>query len=118
MVFDFPGQANGVTFDIINGLNSGYTFTVSIFGIDTMFISSSNISLAPFGQPGNVGNVSFANAGIWRVNISGSDNFAVDTLNYNTGAVPEPSTWALMLLGFGLMGCSVRAKQRRRELPS
>ena len=116
MVIFFPGQqANGLSLDIINGLISGYAFTVNIYGIDTMFIASNSIALAPFGQPGSVGNVSFSNAGIWRVDISGSDNFAIDTLNYNTGAVPEPGTWALMLLGFGLMGRGLRASQRRRK---
>jgi hypothetical protein len=29
------------------------------------------------------------------------------------GAVPEPSTWAMLLLGFGLVGASMRAAKRR-----
>lgn len=38
---------------------------------------------------------------------------------YSTGAyvppaVPEPTTWALMLLGFGLIGFSMRYKMRQR----
>ncbi len=31
------------------------------------------------------------------------------------GAVPEPATWALMIVGFGLVG-SVRRRQRRQEI--
>ena len=30
------------------------------------------------------------------------------------GSVPEPSTWAMMLLGFGLMGAGYRRQQRRK----
>jgi hypothetical protein len=32
------------------------------------------------------------------------------------GAVPEPSTWAMMLLGFGGMGLAMRRRRRTREL--
>ena len=28
------------------------------------------------------------------------------------GAVPEPATWAMMLLGFGAVGFSIRRKRR------
>ena len=34
------------------------------------------------------------------------------TLSFGTAAVPEPATWALMLLGFGALGVSMR---RRRQ---
>jgi len=40
-------------------------------------------------------------------------NYARFTLSSATGAVPEPSTWAMMLMGFGAMGVSLR---RRRKL--
>jgi hypothetical protein len=35
----------------------------------------------------------------------------------NVAAVPEPSTWAMMLLGFGAVGFSLRRSQRRSLLP-
>jgi hypothetical protein len=31
--------------------------------------------------------------------------------------VPEPSTWGLMLLGFGAIGVSMRRKQKVNRLP-
>lgn len=33
-----------------------------------------------------------------------------------TGAVPEPSTWGMMLLGFGAMGVSLRRRRRSQNL--
>ena len=39
-------------------------------------------------------------------------DFAVDRV-YLTAAVPEPSTWALMLLGFGAVGGAMRMKRRK-----
>jgi hypothetical protein len=32
----------------------------------------------------------------------------------STGAVPEPATWAMMLLGFGFVGAAMRRRQTRR----
>ena len=33
-----------------------------------------------------------------------------------TGSVPEPSTWAMMLLGFGFVGGAMRAKRRKQNI--
>jgi len=35
-----------------------------------------------------------------------------------TGGVPEPATWAMMLLGFGATGIAIRRSRRRKELVS
>ena len=32
----------------------------------------------------------------------------------NTGAVPEPSAWAMMLIGFGFVGGAMRARRRQK----
>jgi hypothetical protein len=57
--------------------------------------------------------------------LTGDDRFAVDGLRFNSsvnafeldnvtiGAVPEPSTWAMLIGGFGLVGYTLR--RRRRE---
>lgn len=51
-----------------------------------------------------------------EVRISGnSGNWVLDDLTYTTGvtaAVPEPGTWALMILGFGGAGAALRARRR------
>jgi hypothetical protein len=48
---------------------------------------------------------------------SGGDDFVIDRVNDDTGpnslvAVPEPATWAMMLLGFGGMGAMLRSRRR------
>lgn len=40
---------------------------------------------------------------------SGSNSFEVDNLAVT--AVPEPATWALMLVGFGLVGAGLRSRR-------
>ncbi|MES2492305.1 MAG: FxDxF family PEP-CTERM protein [Pseudomonadota bacterium] len=36
------------------------------------------------------------------------------TLSFAAGAVPEPTTWALMILGFGAIGFAMRRQRSRR----
>lgn len=42
------------------------------------------------------------------------DYFVMDDVTFNRGgAVPEPATWALMILGFGAVGASLRGRRLR-----
>lgn len=45
--------------------------------------------------------------------IGGSGGFVLDnlTLNAAVGGVPEPSTWALLILGFGATGAAMRRRK-------
>lgn len=52
--------------------------------------------------------------GLARLRLTSSSN-AFETDNFTINAVPEPATWAMMLLGFGLVGFGMR---RRREFTS
>jgi hypothetical protein len=47
--------------------------------------------------------------------VNPDSNIGYDTLRFvaPTGGIPEPSTWALSILGFGLMGGALRASRRR-----
>lgn len=51
----------------------------------------------------NIGGLRFSST----QNAFETDNFAI------TAAVPEPGTWALMLLGFGAIGASLRSRRTR-----
>lgn len=56
------------------------------------------------------------------VSLSANTGFAytLDTLLYGTReavtGVPEPATWAMLLLGFGLVGGAMRSAKRRQKL--
>ena len=41
------------------------------------------------------------------------NDFALDDIHLNGVAVPEPASWALMLVGFGGLGAMLRANRRR-----
>ncbi|QYE33344.1 MULTISPECIES: Npun_F0296 family exosortase-dependent surface protein [Sphingosinicellaceae] len=49
------------------------------------------------------------NLGITRVGFS-SGQLALELDNLSVGAVPEPATWAMMLLGFGMVGAATRRR--------
>ena len=55
--------------------------------------------------------------GTYTVNLAGTANPDAafqGTVKFNlAGGVPEPATWGLMLLGFGLMGSSMRRRRAR-----
>ena len=42
-------------------------------------------------------------------------NFTYNTVRVD-GAVPEPATWAMMIIGFGMIGGTMRSAKRRRKL--
>lgn len=60
-------------------------------------------------------NIAFAVFGSRAPSISGSSVFA-DNFTFINGAVPEPATWAMMLLGFGAIGVSIRRRRPAQEL--
>lgn len=84
-------------------LNPG-TYTVSV-------MAYSNFSIGP-----NLSN-GFTNTGNFT-DVTGNQRtnaWAFDVLNVasaiQVGGVPEPATWMLMLLGFGAIGLSIRARR-------
>lgn len=48
--------------------------------------------------------------------IAGAKQFRVEGLTRVGSGVPEPATWAMMLVGFGAMGTMVRSQRRRGAL--
>lgn len=50
---------------------------------------------------------------IFRIDIGQPGGFAVvDNVQFSASAVPEPSTWAMLLMGFGGIGVALRRQRR------
>ena len=70
--------------------------------------------------PNGSGNVSafylWDNAKVGSISLTNTGGYSGAVRYWSTGvaAVPEPGTWALMLVGFGAAGASLR--RRRRSL--
>ena len=57
----------------------------------------------------------FFNTGRFGIQAAPGTSFTSDSgvfLTGNAGAVPEPATWGLMILGFGIAGTAVRRRRR------
>jgi hypothetical protein len=60
---------------------------------------------------------SFQSSGV-RSLLLGSNFINASASTFAVAAVPEPATWALMLLGFGAIGSALRRAPRRALLPA
>lgn len=67
--------------------------------------------------PGAAGNVSafylWDNAAAGSIHLTDTQGYSNAVLYRSTGAVPEPATWAMMLLGFGAIGFASRRRRTR-----
>ena len=93
--FEVNLNGNQVYYGILTSQWQNYTFGVGSFILN----GANTISFT------EVDNQLFLNAGL--------DNIS---LNSPTGSVPEPSTWAMMLLGFGAIGVSMRRRRQTQNL--
>lgn len=110
----FNASQNGFGFDTNQLMGA---FTVQIFNSSNAslgvfnFTSQSSLTFFGFGS---------SSADIKSVRIAGTNgafNFALDNFTFDQrlvgGAVPEPTTWAMMLSGFGLVGGAMRYRRRK-----
>jgi len=84
---------------------TSFSPTVEIFGdgIDPVFFSS-------FGTPGTV-SLASGTYSFFTFNVSGV-NTPVTFDQFNVAAVPEPATWAMMLIGIGGVGFAMRRQRK------
>ena len=112
--FQFDGDWNALADNTILTLTNGdqLNFGETMFGLTIIGAHFGNVS-------GDAGNVSvfwlfdFGTEGADFVTLDDPTGWSNATL-YTTGSgVPEPATWAMMLLGFGAAGTAMRRSRRR-----
>ena len=96
-------------------LGSGFA-TLEAYDIGGMLLGT--VTAPDVGPIGTGPVLSFSAAGIHSVRFFGDnrtigfDNFEFGDLRV-TGAVPEPTSWAMMIVGFGFIGSTMRRRRNR-----
>lgn len=88
--------------DLVSG---GATANGSILGSVPLFSIGSGDSLLLTSQ------ASGAFSSVFGVNIAAGTQIGTAQVNPITAPVPEPKTWLMMLLGFGILGLAIRNKR-------
>lgn len=125
------------TSQTVTGLVAGTTYNLT-FLMASEYTNRDSLNLSIDGGPGTLFTAPNYNGNFWDNWVSQSYSFVAtgssatiqfDTVGLNKGgydvgldkvsllaeegAVPEPSTWAMMLLGFGAIGTAVRRRPRQ-----
>jgi hypothetical protein len=125
--YTFSGDVSAFEFDwgSVDGYN---TLTINSTGADPIIVPGLS-----FPNAANGNQVDPGTNGLFRVTgtdgerftsvtfASSSNSFEVDNLATNVGVttnggVPEPASWALMILGFGGAGAALRGQRRRQAV--
>ena len=100
-----PGSGNAPTISALDSLGN-------------VFASYDLAALAPISTPGGFNDFAFrgiasTSTDIFGLRFGGSYLLATGTADGQVvSGVPEPGTWAMMLIGFGAIGASMRRRQR------
>lgn len=111
-----------IGFNLANGTISTSALGTSNIDFTSVFLNGTAFSLTPtgtfeFGTLANRGLVTGANNVLTVQGQNTGDGAFSGTLTFaSISAVPEPGTWAMMLLGFSVVGFSMRRSHRRTSL--
>jgi len=104
--------------DSLNG--SDLDFGTALSGLTIIGVHWGNVPDPGFNPSnnGSTGNVSaflvFDLGAGGTISVLNTQGFS-DAVLYQTGTLPEPATWAMMLLGFGTMGIAIRRSRRKTK---
>ena len=109
------GPGVGSPFSIHSSTSAGdvFGFSASGLGSPTVLFENGYLSGQALSATASWLNQDFASLGLVAgqyVYSGGSETLTVNIGQVN-GAVPEPATWAMMLLGFGCIGFSLRRQK-------
>ena len=111
------GQSYLISFDLQNLFGGTPNFYEVLFGGVSLFTATNSAAFGytNFSTTATALGVSTDLAFNFRHDPTffALDNVSVTAVN---GAVPEPATWAMMLIGFGAMGVSMRRRRRTNTL--
>lgn len=120
----YTGSLTGL--ELLEGLNGNRTinFNRLLFGQTIVGIHYGNGQGSPGRPPGSQGDGGDTAFYLFDAGTAGLDSF---TLNFNASSnarlystgvpsVPEPSTWAMMLLGFLGMGTALRRSRKEKPI--
>ena len=96
----FTNPVSNLALDVLNGMGAA-TFTVDLYDANGNLFSSISNDLPNWPSAWHY---AYAGGGISEALILGNGDFAIDTVTFSTGAVPEVSTWGMMCLGFAGLG--------------
>lgn len=110
------GSANG---DMITGLSSYAAADQALFDtVNGILPDFSGFAFSTATNTFSIGDTGLGDIGITDINSNPSGNCCgTHPLALSiTAAVPEPATWAMMLVGFGAMGFAMRRSKREQPL--
>ena len=122
--FAVAANSNYVLSFVASQLNFGSSIRASINGADAGTLFAPDTGWTSFSANYNSGSATSVTLRLDAGNYSQSYNdFAVDDVRF-TGpapiptatAVPEPATWAMLLVGFGAVGAASRRRARARTV--
>jgi len=90
-----------------SGSDAPFTYLVTYIGGGTELFSFA-VASDVGGFYGLISDTAIANVGIAQTN----GYSVIDNASFNGGAVPEPATWAMMLMGFGGLGAMLRSRRK------
>jgi hypothetical protein len=132
VLYNYLNDTIGITFSTLVDSISGYVtgnraITLSAFNGATLLgsVSTSGANYTGVGTPNAL--LSLAFPVITSVTFSGvgggSNTFTLDDVTVggtiiNNSGVPEPATWAMMLIGFGAIGLATRRRRQQNVMVS
>lgn len=113
-ILNFTDPVSGLSFLAVDSNNAGVQALVDVF-VNGAFAATNNIVVGGlFNTPDLVDLSAFNSVTSIRIHdITDGGGLGWDNFTFTT-AVPEPETYAMLLLGLGLLGF---AAQRRKEMP-